>query len=85
MTLAAHALVEHGANKVYACCTHPVLTGPAVERLEIAPIEEIVVTNTIELTDAKKLSNLTVLSIGELLAEAIYRVHREESVSTLFQ
>lgn len=85
VTIAAHALVEHGANTVYACCTHPVLTGPAVERLEIAPIEEIVVTNTIELTDAKMLSNMNVLSIGELLAEAIYRVHREKSVSTLFQ
>lgn len=85
VTLAANALQENKASAIYACCTHPVLTGPAIERLHIAPIKEIVVTNTIELDEDKKGGNLTVLSIAPLLAEAIYRVHREQSVSTLFQ
>lgn len=85
VTLAANALQENKASAIYACCTHPVLTGPAIERLHIAPIKEIVVTNTIELDEDKKVGNLTVLSIAPLLAEAIYRVHREQSVSTLFQ
>lgn len=85
VTLAANALIDHKANKIYVCCTHPVLTGPAIERLKVAPIEEIVVTNTIELSEDKQLENMTVLSIGELLAEAIYRIHKEQSVSTLFQ
>ncbi|AST96647.1 ribose-phosphate diphosphokinase [Shouchella clausii] len=85
VTLAANALQENKVSAIYACCTHPVLTGPAIERLQMAPIKEIVVTNTIELDDDKKVGNLTVLSIAPLLAEAIYRVHREQSVSTLFQ
>ncbi|MBM7841210.1 ribose-phosphate pyrophosphokinase [Alkalihalobacillus xiaoxiensis] len=85
VTLAANALADHQVASIFVCCTHPVLTGPAIDHLKIAPIEEIVVTNTIELSTEKYLDNMTVLSIGELLAEAIYRIHKEQSVSTLFK
>jgi ribose-phosphate pyrophosphokinase len=69
---------------VYACCTHPVLSGPAIERIENSQIKELVVTNTIALPEDKKIGKLTQLSVAELIAEAIVRVHEEKSVSTLF-
>ncbi|AVM22392.1 ribose-phosphate diphosphokinase [Bacillus pumilus] len=84
ITLAANALVENGAAEVYACCTHPVLSGPAVERITNSKIKELVVTNSIRLTDDKKVEKFIPLSVGPLLAEAIIRVHEEESVSYLF-
>ncbi|AOC58082.1 MULTISPECIES: ribose-phosphate diphosphokinase [Bacillus] len=84
ITLAANALVENGAAEVYACCTHPVLSGPAVERITNSKIKELVVTNSIHLTDDKKVEKFIPLSVGPLLAEAIIRVHEEESVSYLF-
>ncbi|MCM2991134.1 ribose-phosphate diphosphokinase [Bacillus safensis] len=84
ITLAANALVENGAAEVYACCTHPVLSGPAVERITNSKIKELVVTNSIHLTDDKKVDKIIPLSVGPLLAEAIIRVHEEESVSYLF-
>ncbi|MCC9090565.1 MULTISPECIES: ribose-phosphate diphosphokinase [Bacillus] len=84
ITLAANALVENGATEVYACCTHPVLSGPAVERITNSKIKELVVTNSIHLTDDKKVEKIIPLSVGPLLAEAIIRVHEEESVSYLF-
>ncbi|PRR87620.1 MULTISPECIES: ribose-phosphate diphosphokinase [unclassified Bacillus (in: firmicutes)] len=84
ITLAANALVENGAAEVYACCTHPVLSGPAVERITNSKIKELVVTNSIHLTDDKKVEKIIPLSVGPLLAEAIIRVHEEESVSYLF-
>ena len=84
ITLAANALVENGASEVYACCTHPVLSGPAVERITNSKIKELVVTNSIHLTDDKKVEKIIPLSVGPLLAEAIIRVHEEESVSYLF-
>ncbi|MBD3861518.1 ribose-phosphate diphosphokinase [Bacillus sp. 28A-2] len=84
ITLAANALVENGAAEVYACCTHPVLSGPAVERITNSKIKELVVTNSIHLTDDKKVDKFIPLSVGPLLAEAIIRVHEEESVSYLF-
>lgn len=80
ITLAANALVENGAAEVYACCTHPVLSGPAVERITNSKIKELVVTNSIHLTDDKKVEKFIPLSVGPLLAEAIIRVHEEESV-----
>ena len=84
ITLAANALVESGANEVYACCTHPVLSGPAIERIQNSKIKELAVTNSIALPDEKKIDKITELSVGSLIAEAIIRVHEEESVSTLF-
>nr|WP_309858942.1 ribose-phosphate diphosphokinase [Bacillus sp. SLBN-46] len=85
ITLAANALMEKGAKAVYACCTHPVLSGPAVSRIEASPIKELVVTNTIELPEEKMISKITSLSVAPLLAEAINRIHNEKPVSPLFE
>ncbi|MGG4490365.1 ribose-phosphate diphosphokinase [Metabacillus idriensis] len=84
ITLAANALVENGATEVYACCTHPVLSGPAIERIENSNIKELVVTNSIALGEEKKIGKLKQLSVAPLIGEAIIRVHEEQSVSTLF-
>jgi len=82
---AIDALREKGCKKVYVCATHPVLSGPAIDRLRGADIEEIVVLNTIELPEEKMLDNLTQLSVAPLFAEAINRVHNNESLSELFE
>jgi len=84
ITLAANALIENGAKKVYACCTHPVLSDPAIERIDASSIEELVVTNTIPVPKEKQISKITSLSVAPLLGEAIIRVHEKLSVSTLF-
>lgn len=84
ITLAANALVENGASEVYACCTHPVLSGPAIERIQNSRIKELVVTNTIALGEEKKIGKIVELSVAPLIGEAIIRVHEEQSVSTLF-
>lgn len=84
ITLAADALVKKGAKEVYACCTHPVLSGPAKERIENSQIKELVVTNSIQLPEDKKPANVKELSVAELLAQAIVRVYEQESVSVLF-
>jgi ribose-phosphate pyrophosphokinase len=81
----AYALMEKGAKAVYACCTHPVLSGRAVEVLMESPIEEMIVTDTIPLREeAKACPKIKVLSISSLLAEAIRRIYEDESVSDLF-
>jgi ribose-phosphate pyrophosphokinase len=82
---AAKVMMEKGAREVYACCTHPVFSGPAIERLAAAPIKEIVVTNTIPLTKERQLPNITVLSVAPLVGEAILRIHEDLSVSKLFE
>ncbi|OZI12122.1 ribose-phosphate diphosphokinase [Bacillus sp. FJAT-42315] len=84
ITLAASALVENGAKEVYACCTHPVLSGPAIERIQNSNIKELVVTNSIALPEEKKIDKVVELSVASLIGEAIVRVHEEQSVSTLF-
>ena len=84
ITLAANALTESGAKEVYACCTHPVLSGPAIERIENSNIKELIVMNTIALPEEKKISKLTQLSVAALIGEAIIRVHENQSVSLLF-
>jgi ribose-phosphate pyrophosphokinase len=81
---AADALKREGARRIMACGVHPVLSGPAMARLEGAPLEEVVVTNSIPLGKDKQIPKITVLSVAPLLAEAIRRIHDEESVSTLF-
>jgi ribose-phosphate pyrophosphokinase len=80
----ASALLERGAKEVYACCTHPVLSGPAIERLQASPIKELVVTNTIPLAPEKEIDRIKVLSVAPLLGEAIIRIHEDLSVSKLF-
>lgn len=82
--LAAQALIDKGAKEVYACCTHPVLSGPAIERIDDSLIKELVVTNSIQMPAEKRIDKITELSVGALLAQSIVRVHKEESVSTLF-
>ncbi|WP_170005975.1 ribose-phosphate diphosphokinase [Bacillus fonticola] len=84
ITLAANALIENGAKEVYACCTHPVLSGPAIERIENSKIKELVVTNSIVLPEEKKTEKVVQLSVAELIGEAIIRVYENQSVSTLF-
>lgn len=85
ITLAANALIEYGAKLIYACCTHPVLSGPAISRIESSAIKELVITNTIDLPNEKQLSKITTLSVAPLLAEAIHRIHNDRSVSSLFE
>ncbi|OIJ17549.1 ribose-phosphate pyrophosphokinase [Anaerobacillus alkalilacustris] len=84
ITLAANALVESGAKEVYACCTHPVLSGPAIERIANSKIKELVVTNSIPLSEDKLIDKVKPLSVAPLLAKAIIHVHEERSVSVLF-
>jgi ribose-phosphate pyrophosphokinase len=85
MAEAAKALKDRGANDIYACATHALLSGPAVERLSNAPFREIVVTNTVPVPEEKRFPALTVLSVGELLGSAIRYTHINESVSSLFE
>ncbi|MBU5266099.1 ribose-phosphate diphosphokinase [Virgibacillus proomii] len=84
ITLAANALVENGAKEVYACCTHPVLSGPAIERINSSKIKELVITNSIPLPEDKQINKITQLSVAPLIGEAIIRVHELQSVSILF-
>jgi ribose-phosphate pyrophosphokinase len=85
LTQAAAALKDRGAGKIHACCTHPVLSGPSIERIEASPIDSLVVTNTIPLNaKAKDCRKIISLSIAELLGETIKRSHNSHSVSTLF-
>jgi ribose-phosphate pyrophosphokinase len=80
----AVALKKLKAKKIYACATHGILSGPAIERLRNAPIEKIIVTNTVLLDKAKMLPNMMVLSVAGLLGKAIQSIHEETSVSNLF-
>lgn len=84
ITMGAEELLRRGAVAVYACCTHPVLSGPAKERLLQSPIKEVVVTNTIPLNNNLKLDKITVLSVASLIGDAIKSIHKEHSVSKLF-
>ncbi|MFD1039883.1 ribose-phosphate diphosphokinase [Virgibacillus byunsanensis] len=84
ITLAANALVENGAKEVYACCTHPVLSGPAIERINNSKIKELIITNSIPLPEEKHSDKITQLSVAPLIGEAIIRVHEMQSVSILF-
>jgi ribose-phosphate pyrophosphokinase len=85
LTEAAAALTEKGAKAVYACCTHPVLSGPAVDRIRNSSISNLMVTDSIPLNgNAKDFEKVTVLSIAGLFGEAIIRSHRGDSVTSLF-
>ncbi|MBB5348770.1 ribose-phosphate pyrophosphokinase [Desulfoprunum benzoelyticum] len=82
---AAATLLKNGAKEVHACCSHPVLSGPAVERITNSEIKTLVVTNSIPLREeAERCGKIKVLSVSSLLAEAIRRIHNEDSVSSLF-
>ena len=81
----AQALVDNGAEKVIACCTHAVLSGPAIERLQNSPLSEIVVLDTIELPEEKRIGKIKVVSIADIFAEAIERVYTDLPVSKLYE
>ncbi len=85
LTMAAEALKKEGASKILSCCTHAVLSGPAIEKIDDSPLEELIVTNTIPLgPEAGKCKKIKVLSVSHLIGEAIRRTHEEESISSLF-
>ena len=81
---AVDALLSEGAKEVYSCASHPVLSGPAIERLAASPVKEVIVTNTVPLPDSKKLDKITVLPLAPLLGEAIHRVHTGLSVGAMY-
>jgi ribose-phosphate pyrophosphokinase len=82
---AVYALKERGANEVYACATHALLSGSARERLSAAPLKELVVTNSVQIPEERKFEGLKILSVAPLLARAIAHLHSNESVSQLFE
>lgn len=85
LTEAVHAVIGQGATQVFAAATHGVLSGPAIERLENSPIQKVIVTDTIPLSnEARACKKIVQLSVADLLAEAIYRIHNYDSVSSLF-
>lgn len=84
ITIAAQALMDRGAQEVYATCTHPVLSGPAIERLSQSVIKKVIVTDSIALPEEKQIDKIEVVSVAELMGEAIKRIHENRSVSPLF-
>ncbi len=84
ITNGAQALSDRGAKEVYACCSHGVLSGPAMERIEASPIKELVTLDTIAIPEDKKIAKIKTLSVAHLFAEAIKRIYADGSVSELF-
>ncbi|MFQ5539393.1 MAG: ribose-phosphate pyrophosphokinase, partial [Candidatus Binatia bacterium] len=85
LTMAADALERAGARKIIGCCAHPVLSGSSIKKIDDSPLEELIVTNTVPLSpEAKRCKKIKVLSVSQLIAEAIRRTHQERSVSSLF-
>ena len=80
-----NALLERGVTEVYACCTHPVFSGPAIQRIAASPVKEVIVTDTIPVNGDKRLDKITVLSIASLIGEAIHRIHTGLSVGAMFE
>ena len=81
---ASKAAIDEGANSVIAVATHGVLSGPAIERLKSAPINKIIITDTIAVSDDKKIPKMDIVSVADVFSEAIKRIHKGESVSALF-
>jgi ribose-phosphate pyrophosphokinase len=79
------ALTDRGAREVYACCTHPVLTGKAVQRISSSLVKEVIVTDTIPVGEDKRLDKITILPMAPLLGEAIHRIHTGMSVGAMFE
>ncbi|GAA3180747.1 ribose-phosphate diphosphokinase [Fructilactobacillus sanfranciscensis] len=84
ITKGAQALIDSGTKEVYACCTHPVLSGPAIQRLQDSPIKEVIVTDSIQLPDDKKVSKIKQISIAPLISDAIVRIDQNRPISPLF-
>jgi ribose-phosphate pyrophosphokinase len=85
ITNGADALIKLGAKEVYACCTHAVLSGPAIKRLQESKVKELVMLNTIDLTEDKMIDKFKILSVAPVFAEAIKRIYEDISVSKLFE
>jgi ribose-phosphate pyrophosphokinase len=85
ITQAAQVCIDNGALEVYACCTHAVLSGPAVERLQASPLREIVCVNTVPIPKSKRIDKLTILSVAPLIGETIQRIHTGASVSGTYR
>jgi ribose-phosphate pyrophosphokinase len=84
ITNAANALIERGAKEVFACCTHAVLSGPAIERIQNSAIKELTILDTIPLPEEKRIDKIKILSVADIFCEAIKRIHGGLSVSELF-
>jgi len=85
LTMAAEALARAGASKIFACCTHPILSGSAIKKINDSPLQELVVSNSVPLTpESRGCKKIKVLSVANLIGEAIRRTHQERSVSSLF-
>jgi ribose-phosphate pyrophosphokinase len=78
-------LIKNGAKEVYACCTHPIFSGSAMQRIDSCPVKEVVVTNTVPVKDGKRPDKMTVLSMAPLLGEAIHRIHTGLSIGAMFE
>jgi len=78
-------LMERGAKEVYACCTHPLFSGSALQRIASCPVKEVIATDTVSITGNKKLDKITVLPIAPLVGEAIRRIHTGQSIGALFE
>ena len=78
-------LLERGSTEVYACCTHPIFSGAAIQRIASCPVKEVVVTDTVPVKNDKKLDKITVLSMAPLLGEAIDRIHTGKSIGAMFE
>jgi len=78
-------LMERGAKEIYACCTHPLFSGSAIQRIASCPVKEVIVTDTVSVTSNKKLDKITVLPIAPLVGEAIRRIHTGQSIGALFE
>ena len=80
-----NALMNRGATEIYACCTHPVFSGSAVQSIAASPVKEVIVADTIPVSDEKRIDKITVLSIASLVGEAIHRIHTGLSVGAMFE
>jgi ribose-phosphate pyrophosphokinase len=78
-------LIDRGVKEVYACCTHPVFSGPAIRRIASSQVKEVMVTDSLPVNDKKKLDKITVLSIAPILGEAIQRIHTGKSIGAMFK
>jgi len=78
-------LMERGAEEIYACCTHPVFSGSAIQRIASCPVKEVIVTDTIPVADDKKLDKITILPMAPILGEAIQRIHSGQSIGAMFE
>jgi ribose-phosphate pyrophosphokinase len=79
-----NTLKERGAKEIYSCCTHPIFSGQAIQRVASCPVKELVVTDTVPVADGKRMNKITVLPIAPLLSEAIYRIHTGLSIGAMF-